>query len=465
MNCLFLLPLFFALAGAADPPYGALSVSGTNLKGSGGQNVALHGMSLFWSQWESEFYNEETVRALKCQWNSNVVRAAMAVEEGGYLSNPSAEQARVEAVINAAISQGIYVIVDWHDHNAQNHGDQAVAFFTAIAQKYGSNPHVLYEIFNEPLQVDWSSVIKPYAERVIAAIRAVDPDNVIIVGTPTWSQDVDVAANSPITGQKNIMYTLHYYAATHKQDLRNKLTTAVNKGLPVFVTEYGTVTADGNGYVDATESQTWWNFLDGLSISYLNWAMDDKDEKSAALTPGSTSAQVGDSSRWTESGKLVQARLASQNNGVSCSGSAATTTTTRATTTTTRTAATTTRAGATTTTTRAPTTTTRAAASSGSGSVSAAVSRVNSWEGGSQVNVVLTNSGSSAICSVRFSVTIPSGTTVAGSWNMDPVSGTSQYNTPSWMQIAAGGNTGNQIGMTLNGSGTPTVAVASSSAC
>nr|ABV54448.1 GHF5 endo-1,4-beta-glucanase precursor [Radopholus similis] len=319
MLSLFLLPLFFAFASAANPPYGQLSVSGTKLKGSSGQDVALHGMSLFWSNFGegAPFYNAATVKALKCKWNSNIVRAAMGVE-GGYLNNPSQEQAKLEAVVQAAIAEGIYVIIDWHDHNAQSHQSQAVSFFTAMSKKYGKNTNILYEIFNEPLQVDWNSVVKPYAQAVIKAIRANDAKNVIIVGTPTWSQDVDVAANSPITGQKNIMYTLHYYAATHKQDLRNKLTTAVNKGLPVFVTEYGTVTADGNGYVDAAESKTWWNFLDGLKISYVNWAIDNKDEKSAALTPGTSSSQVGDSSRWTESGKLVQAKLASQKNGVSC---------------------------------------------------------------------------------------------------------------------------------------------------
>jgi len=316
-----LLSTALGLVNSAAPPYGQLSVNGTKLVGSNGQAVALHGMSLFWSQWSegSIFYKKETVQALKCSWNANLVRAAMAVEEGGYLSNASAEQAKIETVIQAAIDQGIYVIVDWHDHNAHNHVDQAVQFFSAISKKYGSNPHIIYEIFNEPLQVSWDSVVKPYHQKIVNVIRANDPKNVIVLGTPTWSQDVDVAANSPVSGS-NLMYTLHYYAASHKQSLRDKAQAALNKGLALFVTEYGTVDASGGGSVDAQSSAEWWNFLDANKISYANWAIDNKSEASAALQPGTSSSQVGDDSRLTESGKLVKNKLKSQNNGVSCSG-------------------------------------------------------------------------------------------------------------------------------------------------
>uniref|UniRef100_A0A914CKY1 Glycoside hydrolase family 5 domain-containing protein n=1 Tax=Acrobeloides nanus TaxID=290746 RepID=A0A914CKY1_9BILA len=265
-------------------PYGRLAVSEKGIVSAAtGQPVQLRGMSLFWSQWMGQFYNADTVQALKCSWNTNVVRAAMGVEQDGYLSNPERELQKVFSVVDAAIANGMYVIVDWHDHNAINHQSQA-----------------------------------PYHEAVIAAIRANDPDNIIVVGTPNWSQYVDEAANDPITNYKNIAYTLHYYAGTHKQDLRNRATAALNKGLPLFVTEYGTVNADGGGAVDTNESNLWWNFLDENQISYVNWALDDKDEGSAALIPGTTSQQVGDDSRLTASGRFVKDKYKSQNNGVHC---------------------------------------------------------------------------------------------------------------------------------------------------
>uniref|UniRef100_A0A914PHV7 Glycoside hydrolase family 5 domain-containing protein n=1 Tax=Panagrolaimus davidi TaxID=227884 RepID=A0A914PHV7_9BILA len=237
-------------------PYGRLAIRGKYLiSAATGQPVQLHGMSLYWSQWMAQYYNRETVDALKRSWNINVVRAAMGVEHGGYLNNREAEFQKVYA----------------------------------------------------PL---------PYHEAVIAAIRANDPNNVIVVGTPNWSQYVDEAANDPITKYNNIAYTLHYYAGTHKQDLRNRAKTAINKNIALFVTEYGTVNADGNGEVDQNESKLWWNFLDQNNISYINWSIADKDEGASALKPGTTAAQVGNSSKWTNSGAFVRNKYASQNNGV-----------------------------------------------------------------------------------------------------------------------------------------------------
>jgi endoglucanase len=226
-----LLLLFLQSAWGAAPPYGQIKVSNGQVVSSSGSPVVLRGMSLFWSSFSegAPFYTADVVKQLKCNWNINLIRAAMGVEEGsGYLNNQASQQQLVETVIQAAIDNGIYVLVDWHDHNAQNHKSQAIAFFKAIAQKYGSNPHIIYETFNEPLQVDWASVVKPYHVDVVAAIRAIDPDNIIVLGTPTWSQDVDVAAGNPVSGT-NLCYTLHYYAATHKQSLRDKASAALSK--------------------------------------------------------------------------------------------------------------------------------------------------------------------------------------------------------------------------------------------
>ncbi|KAI1729763.1 cellulase (glycosyl hydrolase family 5) domain-containing protein [Ditylenchus destructor] len=323
MLILFILLVIVYGSLAVDPPYGQLSVSGTNLKGANGDTVALHGMSLYWSQWMGKYWNEDTIKALKCSWNANIVRAAMGVDQGGYLNDSATQENLVETVVNAAIAQGIYVIIDWHAD--ENYQAEAVAFFDKMSKKYAGVPNVLYEDFNEPKQVSWVNDLVPYHKAVIDAIRKNDKDNVIILGTPVWSQNVDEASQAPINGtsckrRKNLIYTLHYYAGTHKQDLRDKASTAIKNGLPIFVTEYGTVNADGDGAVDETSSKAWWDFLDENKISYLNWAISDKDEGASALKSGTPATTDGVSSdaNLTDSGKLVKDKYKSQDNGVKC---------------------------------------------------------------------------------------------------------------------------------------------------
>ncbi|KAH7668155.1 beta-1,4-endoglucanase [Aphelenchoides avenae] len=325
MYALGLALVAFASSAAAltvvNPPYGQLAVNGKQLVGSNGQAVQLRGMSLFWSQWMGQYFSADVVKALKCQWNSNVVRAAMAVDQGGYASNPSGEYQKIKTVIEAAISNGIYVIADFHIHEAQNYKSQALAFFKQVAKDYGKYPHVLYELWNEPLQVDWNSVIKPFHTEVLKAIRAIDPDNVALLGTPAWSgaSGIQAASNSPLSGQKNIMYVQHFYSGSHGSGERSAMTQAAGK-IPVFISEYGISQADGGGnqQIYTAEADAWFKEMDRLKISYVNWAIDDKSESSAALKPGTQPSQVGNANQWSNGGKYIQKMLKSKNNGVKC---------------------------------------------------------------------------------------------------------------------------------------------------
>ena len=296
--------------GTAVETYGQLRVSGTKMVDQNDNPVQLQGMSLFWSQWGGEYYTAGVVGQMKDDWCNNVIRAAMGVEEGGYLTDPDIERARVETVVDAAIEEGIYVIIDWHDHDAHNHQTQAVAFFSYMAEKYGDYPNVIYEIYNEPLNVSWTNTIKPYCEAVIDAIREHDSDNIIICGTPKWSQDVDVASQNPITGESNIMYTLHFYAASHGAWLRNKAQTAINNGIALFVTEFGTVEASGDGDVNEGATDAWFTFLDQNSIGYCNWSLFDKDEGASALRTG-TEPYYDLKTRLTASGEYMFDRFTS----------------------------------------------------------------------------------------------------------------------------------------------------------
>ena len=285
--------------------HGALRVAGARIVGQDGKPVSLAGNSLFWSQFIGGFWNADCVNWLKQDWQAAIVRAAMGVEGGGYLEHPAEERARVERVVDAGIAAGLYVIIDWHDHHAEAHTKEAVAFFQAMAKKYGHSPNVIYEIYNEPLRVSWHDGVKPYAEQVIAAIRAIDPVHLIVVGTPRWSQDVDLAADDPIKAD-NVAYALHFYAGTHKQGLRDKAERAMKSGAALFVTEWGTCNANGNGKVDEASTAEWMAFMRQWGLSHCNWAVSDKQEAASIVVPGAAVTGGWKDAELTASGKLVR---------------------------------------------------------------------------------------------------------------------------------------------------------------
>ncbi len=267
--------------------HGALQVIGTHVCDSHGKPYQLKGVSLFWSQWTGPYYNKQTINALAEDWRCSVVRIAMGAEEGrgGYLEDPTKALDQVKTVVDAAIAKGIYVIIDWHEEQAPSHVVKATEFFTKMAKTYGKSPNVIFEIYNEPNGPQWPAV-KAYSETVIGAIRKAGSDNLIIVGTPRWSQDVDIASLDPIKGFKNLAYCLHFYAGTHRQFLRDKAETAMRNGLALFASEWGTCDSSGNGGMDLTESDVWLNFLDKYKISWANFSLNDKAETTSMLKPG-----------------------------------------------------------------------------------------------------------------------------------------------------------------------------------
>jgi endoglucanase len=267
-------------AGSPVARFGQLRIEGASLVDQSGSPVRLKGVSTMWLNWESAYADSKAgLRWARDNWGLRVVRAAMGVEPtGAYLENPNLMLAQVRNVVHNAIDLGVYVIIDWHDHHGEMHQEQAVEFFSNMAQEFGEYPNVFYEIYNEPMQVDWSSVLKPYHEAVSAAIRQYDPDNIIILGTPTWSQNVDRAANDPVQGT-NLMYTVHFYSCTHRAAQRQLAVNAHDRGIPIFVTEWGATTADGgtnpSGQVCVEEAQAWHDFMDSAGISWTAWKLDD----------------------------------------------------------------------------------------------------------------------------------------------------------------------------------------------
>lgn len=298
--------------------YGTLHVdSKGKLVDRNGDIVTLHGYSTHGLSWYPEYVNREFFEFMKEEWKVDVVRLAMYTdEEDGYCVGDEANKQKLLKVIDDGVrfatELGLYVIIDWHillDYSPHMYKSEALKFWDYVSKKYAAFGNVMYEICNEPnMDCDWRDVksyaenpellnvlstkpkcewsdIKAYAEEVIPVIRNNDKYAVILVGTPSWSQRVDDAAKDPIAIDKNLMYVLHFYANTHKDDLRATMQEALDKGLPIFVTEFGTCSADGNGGHNTEESEKWIKMLDDNDISFIMWNISNRDETSASFVP------------------------------------------------------------------------------------------------------------------------------------------------------------------------------------
>lgn len=298
-----------AIKGGASEN-GWLQVKGTQLCNEMGQPVVLHGMSSHGIQWFPEFVGGQAIKNT-AGYGANLFRVAMYTAEDGYLSQPEKMEKRAVEAVDAAIAQDMYVILDWHilfDGNPMDHVEEAEDFFGRMAQRYKDTPNVLYEICNEPNgNVSWQGDVKPYAQRVVKAIRA-HSKGLVLVGSPTWSQDIHLAAQDPVEGE-GILYTLHFYAGTHGQALRDRIDGAMAKGLPVFISEWGTSRADGSGGVFLDEAAVWLDFLEERGISWANWSLCGKNETSAALKIGTPADRAWGWEDLTESGRFVFGRF------------------------------------------------------------------------------------------------------------------------------------------------------------
>jgi len=284
--------------------HGHLSVADGRVVDEHGRAFVLKGMSLFWSQWIPKYYTPEAIRWLRDDWGVNAIRAPLAVTHGGYTEHPETERKKIVTVVEAAIALGLYVVVDWHAHECER--EKAAEFFDWLSATYRHCPNLVYEVWNEPFpEFAWSSDIKPYHEAITGIIRANGARNLIVLGTQNYSKFVDVAADDPVAGD-NIAYALHFYAADHRQGLRNKCLHALNKGLALIATEYGTCECTGDGRFDPEETGLWWDFLDAHGIGHFNWSLADKIETAAALQPEASPYGGWSEDALTPSGRLVR---------------------------------------------------------------------------------------------------------------------------------------------------------------
>ena len=280
--------------------YGQMQVKGNAVTGSKtGKPMQVMGMSFFWSNWSRKYYTADYVDIMVDEFNCEIIRLPYGIRNDG-VPFETGDVALLETVVEQAIKRGIYVILDWHSHGAHNNPEEAISFFSAMAEKYGSYDNVIFELYNEPLHANWEQ-IKTYAELVIPAIRK-HSDNLIIVGTPKWSQDVLDAANFPIE-DANVAYALHFYAGTHKKKLRDGADRAMEKGIAIFVSEWGSVNADGNGGISKISTTKWLKWMDENHLSGCTWAVNDKDESSSIFSHDS---EINDTGKYIK--KIISDR-------------------------------------------------------------------------------------------------------------------------------------------------------------
>ncbi|HCJ77168.1 MAG: glycoside hydrolase family 5 protein [Lachnospiraceae bacterium] len=301
------------MVGDGVAAHGALRVEGTQLVDKNGDAVQLKGVSTLGIVWFPQFVNKDAFADIK-SWGGNTIRLAMYTEEyDGYLSGGNQEEQlnRLDEGIKAATDLDMYVIVDWHilsDGNPNQHKEEAKTFFDEMSAKYKDYDNVIYEICNEPNGGTTWEDIRSYAEEVIPVIRNHAKDAVIIVGTPTWSQDVDAVAAHPLE-EENLMYACHYYAATHKQELRDKVKKALDAGTPVFISEYSICDASGNGGIDYDEAEKWAEFTDENQLSYIQWNLANKEETSSLIKSGCDKTSGWTDEDLTETGLWLKQRL------------------------------------------------------------------------------------------------------------------------------------------------------------
>ncbi|WP_026835759.1 glycoside hydrolase family 5 protein [Eubacterium xylanophilum] len=288
----------------------ALHVKGTNLVNSKGKKVVLKGVSTHGIAWFPDYVNKACFKSFK-KMGANTIRLALYSDvNAGYNRNL---YSKVDAGVKAATDLGMYVIIDWHilnDSNPKTNESEARHFFKYFTKKYGNYSNVLYEICNEPNGgATWENDIKPYAKRMIKLIRKNAKKAPIIVGTPTWSQDVDIVANSPIKTDKNLLYTIHFYAATHQDDLRNKVKTALSKGLPVFCSEFSICEASGNGRLDKKSAKAWKKLFNKYKIGRVAWSVCNKDEASALLKSSTKTTKKIKKKHLSKAGKWIMKNM------------------------------------------------------------------------------------------------------------------------------------------------------------
>ncbi len=317
--------------------WGRLKLVGNQLSSEDGEPVQLRGWSSHGFQWTGAFYDSKPdFEAMKAH-GANIFRIAMYIQERGWQNKEW-----VQNCIDWTAELGMYCLFDWHILTPgnplqylkkQNENDNvggkltdakgdpvdAEAFFEWVTSYVAEKgyKHVLYEICNEPnggaAETQWGNV-KKYANVILPIIASNDPEAIVIVGTATWSQRLDLVSTSPVEDDfgLQLMYTFHFYAGNHL-NLIPSLKAATAK-IPVFISEWGTTGSDGHGDIFLNNASLFMQVANGdndgeVLLSWCNWSWSN-DQGSGSCRSSSDYTEVN----FTPSGKYIVEML--RNGGI-----------------------------------------------------------------------------------------------------------------------------------------------------
>ena len=297
-----------------------LQTNGNKITDENGKEIQLKGISSHALEWYSDIITYKNLKELKDDFNISAFRIAVYTDPNlsGYIAKKEETLNKVYSIVDKLISLDLYAIIDWHilqDNNPQMYEKEATEFFDTLSKKYSNTPNVIYEICNEPNgNVTWNENVKPYAENIIPTIRNNSPKSLILVGSPDWSKDLKSIKANPLN-LKNVAYTFHFYAGTHKEEFRNEITDFLNSNLPIFISECGITDASGNGMLYEDEFSKWIDFLNERKISYIFWSFSNKNESSSILKESyNVSNNNGDlKSYLTRTGEIFKEQLNKNN--------------------------------------------------------------------------------------------------------------------------------------------------------
>jgi hypothetical protein len=317
--------------------FGALKVCKVNNKGQlcgekvPGTAVFVKGPSLYWSVPPgTAFYNKETVEWFTTQMQIGVIRAAMAIRywdngnngtnsttgmSTAYYNSPDTQKSLMKMMIEAAIENDIYIIIDWHSHVAHNETALATTFFREMATEYKDVPNLIWEVYNEPLGGTSTGTVTTHSNSIINAIRNAGNNNLILVGSPSWSQQPyeqaqNMFGNDNSTGSnnamsKNVAFSFHFYAAEHHQTsgVGQSASNALSAGYAVFGSEWGGMNANGKGNISTSETSKWTTWMDNNKVSSCTWSASNANETASLFSSTATSTDLS-ISHLTEHGRL-----------------------------------------------------------------------------------------------------------------------------------------------------------------
>jgi endoglucanase len=124
--------------------------------------------------------------------------------------------ARVRHVLETNVAAGLNVILDMHNYDAlmadpAGQRDRFVALWRQVAAAFRDQPgNVWFELMNEPNNRLDDTTLPATLAPALAAVRASNPDRIVIVGGQSWS-GIDSLATLAIPDDPHIVVTFHYY--------------------------------------------------------------------------------------------------------------------------------------------------------------------------------------------------------------------------------------------------------------